>query len=417
MAVKARSRRPVGSLVARLCVVALASLVPLRGAAQLTEDEAVHRAMSRPEVRDAIEGDVDVSAGEALRARMWPNPVASYVREQTWGGSNRSAEDYALLTQSFEISGRRELRGEAADSRVQAARARGMSSRLVLEAEVRARFYELVALEARAAAVREALGRTEKLAAAIALRERAGDVSGYDRRRLEREHASFAARLAVEQARAGRARERLGGLLGEKTPVRVVGVLLPQEGLASPEALADRVGTRPDLLALADEVRAGRLEHQAAGRSWIPELVLTGGYKGIGLDAGRLNGFVAGVAIPLPILDRNQDEAMRGTGRAKAAKARLDLETDMAGAEVRGLRSEAVELASAARRFRADAAGTSLALTVTAEAAYRGGELGILELVDAHRGALDAETQAVDLEWAARKARIELDLAVGGAAR
>ena len=283
--------------------------------------------------------------------------------------------------------------------------------RLVLEAEVRTRFHDLLALEARTAAVR-ALRRTEKLAA-----ERAGDVSGYDRRRLEREHASLAARLAVEQARAERARARLGGLLGEKTPVRVVGALLPQEELASPEALADRVGTRPDLLALADEARAGRLEQQAAGRWWMPELALTGGYKGIGLDGQRLDGFVAGIAIPLPVFDRSQDEAMRGTGLAKAANARLTLEADMAGAEVRGLRIEAADLSAAARRFRAEATGTSLALTVTAEAAYRGGELGILELVDAHRGALDAEVQAVDLEWAARKARIELDLAVGGASR
>lgn len=417
MVEKARRRRPVWSLVSRCLGAALASLLPLGAAPQITEDEAVGRALSRPEVRDAIEGEVEVSAGDALRARMWPNPVASYTREQTWGGSNRSSEDYALLTQSFEISGRRGLRGEAADSRVRAATARGASSRLVLEAEVRTRFHDLLALEARTAAVREALRRTEKLAAAIALRERAGDVSGYDRRRLEREHASLAARLAVEQARAERARARLGGLLGEKTPVRVVGALLPQEELASPEALADRVGTRPDLLALADEARAGRLEQQAAGRWWIPELALTGGYKGIGLDGQRLDGFVAGIAIPLPVFDRSQDEAMRGTGLAKAANARLTLEADMAGAEVRGLRIEAADLSAAARRFRAEATGTSLALTVTAEAAYRGGELGILELVDAHRGALDAEVQAVDLEWAARKARIELDLAVGGASR
>jgi cobalt-zinc-cadmium efflux system outer membrane protein len=156
----------------------------------------------------------------------------------------------------------------------------------------------------------------------------------------------------------------------------------------------------------------------ARGRALVaPEPSLTGGYKGVGLEGERLHGFVAGVAIPFPLLDRSQDEAARGRGRAKAARARLALETDLASAEVRGLRAQAAQLADAARRFRVEAMEPSRALVATAEAAYRGGELGILELVDAHRGALDAALQAVDLEWAARKARIDLDLAAGGASR
>lgn len=56
-------------------------------------------------------------------------------------------------------------------------------------------------------------------------------------------------------------------------------------------------------------------------------------------------------------------------------------------------------------------------LVRTAEAAYAGGELGILELLDAYRGALDAELQALELEWGARRARIEVDRALGGTAR
>ena len=84
---------------------------------------------------------------------------------------------------------------------------------------------------------------------------------------------------------------------------------------------------------------------------------------------------------------------------------------------MRGLRNQASRLADAARRFRSDATSTSSRLLVTAEAAYRGGELGVLELVDAQRSALDADLQAIDLESAARRARIDLVLASGGASR
>ena len=49
----------------------------------------------------------------------------------------------------------------------------------------------------------------------------------------------------------------------------------------------------------------------------------------------------------------------------------------------------------------------------TAEAAYVAGETTLIEILDAYRTALEADSQALDLELSARLARIELDLAVG----
>jgi cobalt-zinc-cadmium efflux system outer membrane protein len=48
-----------------------------------------------------------------------------------------------------------------------------------------------------------------------------------------------------------------------------------------------------------------------------------------------------------------------------------------------------------------------------AEAAYRGGESSLLELLDAYRGALESETTALELEKRAREACIEYDLLTG----
>ncbi len=195
----------------------------------------------------------------------------------------------------------------------------------------------------------------------------------------------------------------------------ILGTLLPPDAPPSTEALAEKVAARPDLKALGEEAGAGDLDARAASRWWLPELTLTAGYKGVGMVGEQVNGFVAGVAIPLPVFDRNQDEVARAEGRSRLARGRLALETDLAGAEVRGLRLQATRLADAARRFRADSTSTSPRLLATAEAAYRGGELGVLELVDAQRSALDAEIQAIDLESAARRAHIDLALASGGA--
>jgi cobalt-zinc-cadmium efflux system outer membrane protein len=392
-------------------------LAPALASAQLTEDEAVRRALARPEVRDLVEGEVDAARGEAIRAGLWPNPVLSYSREETKGGPAAAQDDLMLLSQTFDLSGKRGLRGDAAGRRVEATRARGASARLALDAEVRVRFHELLAAEKRVAATAEALRRLEALSTAVVRRQAAGDASGYDRGRLERERASIAARAAVEAAGLARARARLGGLLGGEDAPTVTGELLPPAAPPSLEGLTSRVTSRPDLRALSEDAEAGTLDARAGGRAWIPELTLSGGYKGSVVQDERLTGFAVGVSIPFPLFDRGQDEALRGSGRARAARARLALETGAATAEVRGLHAQATALAEAAHRFRAEALEPSRRLITTADAAYRGGELGILELVDAHRGALDAELQALELDLTARRARLDLDLAAGGTSR
>jgi len=373
--------------------------------------------LARPEVRDLVEGDVDVARGDAIRAGLWPNPVLSYSREQSTSGPTTAGDDLALITQTFDISGRRGLRSDAAGRRVEAARARGASTRLAFELDVRSRFHELLAADRRVAATAEAFQRIDTLSTAVGRRLAAGDASGYDRGRLVRERASIGARAAVEEAGRARARARLGGLLGAKEVPNVTGELLPAGAPPALESLARRIISRPDLRALTEEAEAGSLDARAGGRGWIPELTLSGGYKEWTAQGERLNGFALGVAIPFPLFDRGQDEVLRGDGRARAARARLALETEAANAEVRGLHAQATALTEAARGFRADALETSRRLIATADAAYRGGELGILELVDAHRGALDAELQALDLELTARRARLELDLVTGGTTR
>jgi len=399
------------------CSALLILLAPFSALGQVTEEEAVQRALARPEIRDIVEGEIDAARGDAIRAGMWSNPTASYSREQVYGGPAASAENYVELSQAVDISGRRSLRGQAGDRRVEAARERGVSTRLGLETEVRSSFYEVVAGEARLAALRDSLRRVERLAEATSQREKAGDASGYDRMRLERERESVAARAAAQDGQLERARARLEGLLGVTAPVRVAGTLLPADAPPPTETLVAKIGARPDLKALGEEAGAGDLEARAAGRWWIPDLTLTAGYKGVGVAGEQLNGYVAGIAIPLPVFDRNQDEAARAEGRSRQARGRLTLETDFATADVRGLRIQAARLADAARRFRSDASATSARLLATAEAAYRGGELGVLKLVDAQRSALDADLQAIDLESAARRARIDLVLVSGGASR
>jgi len=120
----------------------------------------------------------------------------------------------------------------------------------------------------------------------------------------------------------------------------------------------------------------------------------------------------AGITVPL--FDRGQAEEQRASANAVIARSEHQLALAEAEGKVRGRWTEVAELTAAARDQDRAAHEEGARLIAIAEAAYRGGELGVLELLDAYRGAYEAELQALDMAASAREARIELDRLTGG---
>jgi len=410
-----------------LAFAAIVMLVSIPAAAQdaplrttLTEEEAVRRALARPALADISAGAVGVARSDAIGERIWPDPEITHNREQTFGAQG-AAQDVLMISQRFDLSGRRALRTAAADHRARAVAGQGDVRLMEIEAAVRLRFYELLVAQLRVAAIRAWVGRTEGALETVARREAAGDISTYDRRRLERELAHARGRLAVLEADGDRAWAGLAALVGEtsppnNSPPRLSGALLP-DAPQPVEQLVSRIETRPDILALDAQVEAARAEGEAAARWWVPQVALGAGWTGIDLGADRSDGYVANATLRVPLFDRNQDEVLQAASEARLARGRRELALGEARAQVRGREAELSRLIEAARRFRRDAVGGSAALIRSAEAGYSGDELGILELLDAYRGGLQDEMTALDLELAARHARIELDFVTGGNTR
>jgi cobalt-zinc-cadmium efflux system outer membrane protein len=323
------------------------------------------------------------------------------------------------LSQEFDLGGRRSLRGSAGNERVRAAEHRGAWTRAGVAAEVRHRYRDVLLSAGRLEAARAWLARVDEAAQVVGRRAVAGDTSKYDHRRLLRERATADARVREEQAALAAARARLARLLGVQDPAALVlsGSLLPQADLPDPEALAERLARRPDVAALSAEVNAAELERRAAARGWVPDIGLEGGLKTSRAAGDRGWGFVVGVSVPLPFVAHGQGEAGRAAGRARLAAGQRDLLVAEATGEAEGQRALVTSLSEAARIFRRDAVEPSEDLARTAEAAYKAGEVGVLELLDAWRSVLDASVQVLDLEAAARRARIELGRTLGEDAR
>jgi len=383
----------------------------------LTEVEAIRRGLEREALRIVFEGQEAVARADAIAIGVWPNPTAGYAHENT-SGTLGSSEEYAWVTQRFDLSGRRGLRVAAAEKRVHAASSAAAAQRLDMAAEIRLRFFSVLYHQHRLAALDRWASEVQESAAVVAKRQAAGDVAGYDRQRIGIEADAAAARTSHETAALALARERLAAVTGldnaaARQDLRVIGGLVPETSLPAVETLLDALETRPNIQALLARSDAAGDESRAAARWWIPEVLLGAGMKSVETDGDRSTGFTAIGEVPLPLFDRGQLSRGRAQADLMIARGELELERAKAEGEIRGLYAQASKLAAAAHAASA-ATANSTQLAKTAAAGYRGGELSIIELLDAQRSVTEADLRVVDLAWAARVARVELDRITGG---
>ncbi|MBI5786775.1 MAG: TolC family protein [Rhodocyclales bacterium] len=394
----------------RLTIVALA-LGLCAGATQagagLTEAEALRVGLARPEFSDLLQAHVGEAEAEALAVGTWANPTLELTRDKT-GATRESAWQVA---QPLDLSGRRGLRADAARHRIRAAEADNLARRNERAVELRRAFHELLRTQETERAVDAWSARFGTIGRVVDKLARAGEVAGYDRRRLMRERHSAEARLAETRADLARSRARLAALVGRNVDEGAAGRLLPEPPPPLP-ALQAALDMRPDLTALAARVDGAQADHAAAQRN-LPELTVGIGGKRVDEGVLRENGNLVMLAFSLPIFDRQQATDRRSAAQAMAARAELGLARQRAEGELAGLHRQLMQLIAAAERYRGEAVVPSADLVRIAETAYRAGETGVLELLDAYKGALDAELTAIDLEWKARAARIELDQLTG----
>ena len=374
----------------------------------LTEDDAVRLGLARTE-RAALErAALDAAEADVRAAGVHPNPTLRYSREQL-DGTPDSVEQAWMLEQAFDFSGRRGLHRDAARRRVAAVEAGNARDRQQLAAEIRRGFHAVLHRQAVVDATATWVARFTRVEAVVERLARAGEASGYDRRRLARERQAAQALLATERAALDLEAARLAALTGLAPLPPLAGELLPPP-LPPLDASLDGLDRHPQLDALARRAEAADLEARAAARGAIPELTAGVGPKAVESAGVRESGVAFSLSLPLPVFDRQQAGRARAAAEARQVRAEHALLRARAEGELRGRHGQAERLRATAIDYRRDAAAATPELLRVAESAYQGGESSLLELLDAYRGALDAETTVLELEWRARDARIDYDL-------
>ena len=189
----------------------------------------------------------------------------------------------------------------------------------------------------------------------------------------------------------------------------------PAQPVAPPldELLQGALAGRGDYQAAKLRGDAADAEHAVADRAWVPGVSLTGGVMTADLGDETALGYVAGIAMSIPIFDRGAAGHARAGAARRAADADVRILERRVPAAVRLAHEVLVARTEQARHLATDQLGRLDELLRAVETGYREGDAGIVELLDAHRTARDARLRALELRRDAALDELDLWLALG----
>ena len=354
--------------------------------------------------------------GRARQSRSYDNPAFSFLREDL----GRSGVDYwettAGLTQRIEWPGLTAARGRAARHAISGAGARFRADSLRLVFTLREAYVEAWLAEEAEQTIGQAATTIRVVTRAAEERLEAGDISGYETRRLRLGRIQAEKDAVDAELRTRAARRLLASLVLPEASMHelgpadaIVGVppAIPSESV--PNALAQR----PDLEAAARELDAARAGHAVAMLGWVPDPTVSLAYKE---HADGFKGATVGVDLPLPVFNRAGGARDEAAARESAAISSLNLLRRLAELDL----ADALDRYSVARdRLRVTGEGLvteSEVVLAAARAAYDEGEMTLVEFLDATGAFRDARLSALTLRADAWIAYYNLLRAMGGAA-
>ena len=276
----------------------------------LTPDElAVVAVLTNPQLR-AVRDQRGLAHAQVIQAGLLPNPVASYGLDKPTGGNDQGTVTAYTTGIGFDLTSllTYSLRKEAAKSQAQAVDLDVAWQEWQVAQATRMAAYRLLALREQLPLARKGMVEAQRSLDAMTSAAKSGAVS-------QAEEAS--ARAAFEQARQTyllasegetRARQDLNQMLGlppgSKPPLREGATLpdwrdIPDEQVLV-QGLADR---RLDLLAFKKGYESQDSRLRIAIRSQFPNIGIDVGHA---RDTSNIVTTGYGIAISLPIFDRNQ---------------------------------------------------------------------------------------------------------------
>ena len=378
----------------------------------LTLDDLLRLGLSANPAVLAARDQVAAARGMAEAARAFPNPEIS---GQSGRGQEREVPDphsgsvYTIaLNQPLEYPMVRTPRIEAADASLNAADAARQSFENDAAAAIKLAYYDLLRRQAEAAAAQEDLQLTQQIRDHIALRYGTGESPKFDLITAETELLNARKNRDMALLRVQQARISLRQAVGKPIPedAQVTGELPNAVSMPPLAKLQEELQARnPELQRTEAEGRAAesRVDLEKAQR--LPKISLLAQHD---VDP-TLSSSRVGMAVTIPIWDRRSGQVMQAQAELSRTRNLLDSQRlslseslaaaygrfQIASSQVSMLEHELLAQAAAAQKI--------------AEAAYRYGERGILEWLNAQRTYRAARNELITARYDLAAVAVEID--------
>ncbi len=356
------------------------------------------------------------AAAAVVGAGALPNPRLDFGRaeQRPRSGSGLAGPAYAAgVSQLIENPALRRSRVDAARSVERASVWQARLARNELVAQVRLRASDLLLRQAEAAAAAETTALLEQVNARVRARVDSGEAPRYELIKADAEIINARSLQQTALLQAQQAAITLNRLAAGTLPVQwTLDVVPDDDSLALPDMERLRRETlerNPELLALRAEIeRAGARLAGARASRW-PGVELRASHS----RDPEVRQLGIGVAFEVPLLDRRTgpiaeagSELERARGLAEGRSAELEQQLLQAG---RALEMAQLRVEALSRGAIRDA---EAALRV-ADAAWRFGERGILDVLDAQRVLRTVRADLLTARFQVQAARTELDFLAG----
>lgn len=361
--------------------------------------------------------DADIARGELRQAaRLRFNPELALVVPGSAAGGEASPRELTL-TQELEWGGQRGARAGAARYRLAVAEADVRDAGRLTVAEASVTFLRALAAERRLGVAEELFTLAERLAAAVRIQLREGEISALEANLAEIE-------LGRAQARVGSGRRILTSALLELRwtaglPTDIPLALVEDGTAAAPDPLRLGLDTltqmalirRPDLAVANATVGEAEGLAKLARREGLPNLRVGAVAEREQAGGQTRVGFTVGLGVPL----FNRNQGLSAARRARTEQAGLErrateqrIRVEVLDA-VRGYQAAVTEAATLDSLVRQPARRNASLL----EAAYRAGKIALPSLLLLRNQLLDAELGYWDAWFIEREALIRVESVTG----
>lgn len=368
-------------------LVALAGSANLSAAPPLTLQTIMQLAEQNNPGLQASRDQLEIARGVRRTAQAYPNPDVEIGMgpSRTRQAQGQSGQNRIIgLSQPIEYPIVRETRIRGAEAGITATEAGFQSARINFLAQIKNSFYDILRRQDELQVAQENFNLLGQVRDRVKLRVNIGESPRYELVKAEAELLGAAKNLESTALRVDQAKDALRNLIGPvlAEDFEVTGSLQAGQPLPPLEALRQELMERsPDVAqsrAREDQARA-RLELERRLR--MPQVTV----KGIVEDDPDLRNWRIGVSLPLPLWNRREGQIAEASASLTQSQSLLAQQRLVLLRELETTYSNYLIANQQVAAFEGGLLKEAESAVRVAEAAYRFGERGILDYLDALR--------------------------------